>query len=78
MIGTSAGADLPCWETDLTGPCALVLGNESVGLSPGTSAVCDTLVTIPMSAGAHSFNVTVAAGILLYERDRQTARRRSQ
>ena len=78
VIGTSAGADMPCWEADLTGPCALALGNESVGLSPGTADVCDSLVTIPMSGGAHSFNITVAAGILLYERARQTARRRCQ
>jgi tRNA G18 (ribose-2'-O)-methylase SpoU len=71
VIGTSARAKRLCWDADLTGSCAIVLGNESVGLSKEVRRVCDELVTIPMSGGAHSFNVTVAAGILLYERARQ-------
>lgn len=73
IIGTSATAETPCWEADLGTPCALVLGNETVGLSADAADVCDTMVTIPMSGGAHSFNVTVAAGILLYEWARQRA-----
>jgi len=71
LIGTSAAASAPCREADFTGPCAVVVGNESVGLTPETAAACDEMVTIPMPGGAHSFNVTVAAGILLYERARQ-------
>jgi len=71
VIGTSAHADVPCWQADLTGPCALVFGNETTGLSEEAAAACDTLVNIPMEGGAHSFNVTVAAGIILYERARQ-------
>jgi tRNA G18 (ribose-2'-O)-methylase SpoU len=75
IIGTSAQAPQRCWDTDLTGPCALVLGNESVGISEEVRAVCGEVVSIPLRGGAHSFNVTVAAGILLYERDRQAQRR---
>ena len=71
IIGTSAKARRPCWEADLTGPCAIVVGNESTGLTGPASDACDERVTIPMSGGASSFNVTVAAGILLYERMRQ-------
>jgi len=71
IVGTSAGASRPCWEEDLSRPCAIVLGNETAGLSADASALCDALVRIPMSGGAHSFNVTVAAGIMLYERARQ-------
>lgn len=71
VIGASAHASVPCWQEDLTGRCALVLGNESTGLSEGLRAACDALVAIPMCGGAGSFNVTVAAGILLYERARQ-------
>ena len=73
IIGTSAHAHLPCWHADLSGPCAMVFGNESVGLSEKARKVCDTIVSIPMYGGAHSFNVTVAAGIILYERARQKA-----
>lgn len=75
IIGTSAHAPTALWRADLTGPCAILLGNESVGLSDGAKAACDELITIPMHGGAHSFNVTVAAGILLYERERQKAMR---
>jgi len=73
VIGTSAHASQPCWQADLTGPCAMLFGNESVGLSEEARKVCDTIVSIPMYGGAHSFNVTVAAGIILYERARQQA-----
>jgi len=74
IIGTSAQAKTPCWQTDFSRPCALVLGNESSGLSEATKRACDLLITIPMLGGAHSFNVTVAAGILLYESMRQNKR----
>ena len=53
--------------------CAIVLGNESVGLSGSVREVCDEMVTVPMHGGAESLNVTVAGGILLYERARQRA-----
>jgi TrmH family RNA methyltransferase len=72
-IGTSAGAETPCWAADLAGPVALIVGNESEGVSDTLAAACDELVTIPMRGGAHSFNVTIAAGICLYERARQSA-----
>jgi tRNA G18 (ribose-2'-O)-methylase SpoU len=75
IVGSSARASLPCWDADLTAPCALVLGNESSGLSGEAASVCDEVVAIPMVGGASSFNVTVAAGILLYERARQLAAR---
>jgi TrmH family RNA methyltransferase len=73
IIGSSAGAPGASWQADLAGPCALVVGNETQGLTDELAAVCDEIVTIPMSGGAHSFNVTVAAGILAYERARQMA-----
>lgn len=76
LVGTSARGGVPCWEADLSGPCAILLGNESRGLSAKVRSACDLMVTIPMLGGAHSFNVTVAAGILLYERARQRAQGR--
>jgi len=62
VIGASAHASVPCWDADLTGSCALVVGNETEGLSDELRAACDALVTVPMCGGADSFNVTVAAG----------------
>ncbi|MBM3476654.1 MAG: RNA methyltransferase [Armatimonadetes bacterium] len=71
IIGTSAHAATACWDADLSPPCALLLGNETTGLSPEAQAACDLLVTIPMQGEASSLNVTVAVGALLYEVARQ-------
>jgi TrmH family RNA methyltransferase len=73
VIGASAAGGSVCWEVDLSPPCAFLLGNEASGLSPSARELSDLLVRIPMYGGAHSFNVTVAAGILLYEAARQRA-----
>lgn len=71
LIGTSAHAKTACYDANLRRPCAVILGNESLGLSPALQNLCDVMTTIPMYGGADSFNVTVAAGILLYEINRQ-------
>lgn len=67
IVGSSASAGRTCPRATLRSPCAVVVGNESVGLSAATAAACDEIVAIPMGGRAHSLNVTVAAGILLYE-----------
>lgn len=71
IVGTSAGAALACWDADLSPPCAIILGNETSGLSPEAREASDIMVRIPIYGGAHSYNITVAAGILLYEAARQ-------
>jgi 23S rRNA (guanosine2251-2'-O)-methyltransferase len=58
---------------DLRGPIALVLGSEQKGLRPLVLRACDHKVRIPMSGRVASLNVSVAAGILLYEVARQRA-----
>lgn len=71
------GADMdgrPYWDVDLTGPVALVLGGESKGLSPTLRKRCDELVSVPLAGGLESLNVSVTAGILLFERVRQMAK----
>jgi TrmH family RNA methyltransferase len=59
---------------DLTGPVALLLGNEGAGLPADLAARADRRITIPMSAPVESLNVAVAAGILLFEAGRQRRR----
>lgn len=56
---------------DWTGPRALILGPETSGLSPAEIAAADDAVRIPMREPVESLNVSVAAGVLLYEARRQ-------
>ncbi len=70
-IGTSDRADTSLFEADLTGPVALVMGQEHTGLSKGSANRCDALVRLPMQGVVSSLNVSVATGICLYEILRQ-------
>jgi len=58
-------------EIDWTGPSALILGPESTGLTPEELELADHRVSIPMKGMAESLNVAVAAGVLLFESNRQ-------
>ena len=71
------GADVsgqPYDKTDFSGPAALVLGGEGSGLSRLVKEKCDHLVSLPMFGKIGSLNVSVAAGVLLYEMVRQRSR----
>lgn len=54
-------------QLDLSGPLAIVMGNEETGISPDLLKKCSVLGKIPMDFGVASLNVSVAAGIALYE-----------
>lgn len=54
-------------DGDYTGPVAIVMGAEDTGISEGALAQCDTRVGIPMFGNIGSLNVSVAAGIMIYE-----------
>ena len=64
-------AETPLWEADLTGGVALVLGAEGKGVRPLVRRTCDAAVSIPLAGEVESLNVSVAAGVLLYEARRQ-------
>jgi 23S rRNA (guanosine2251-2'-O)-methyltransferase len=61
----------PAAVTDLTGPAVLILGSEDKGISRELTALADYTVKIPMTGSIGSLNVSVAAGILIYEIVRQ-------
>ena len=71
VIGTDEEARSTIYEEDLTSPIALVMGSEGQGLRRNTRTHCDKLVNIPMTGVVESLNVSVAAGICLYETQRQ-------
>jgi len=71
IVGTDERADQSVFEARLTGPLALVLGAEGAGLRRLTRENCDALVGIPMLGVVESLNVSVAAGVVLFEALRQ-------
>jgi 23S rRNA (guanosine2251-2'-O)-methyltransferase len=73
IIGTDDQAPKSLYQSELTGPLALVLGAEGAGLRRLTRDNCDALVGIPMQGVVESLNVSVAAGVVLFEATRQRA-----
>lgn len=71
LIGADETAQKSLYDADLTGGVALVLGAEGAGLRRLTRERCDELVRLPMRGAVESLNVSVAAGICLYECLRQ-------
>jgi 23S rRNA (guanosine2251-2'-O)-methyltransferase len=64
-------SDTPMWSADFSGGTAFVFGAEGRGLRPLVRKTCDAAVSIPLGGRVDSLNVSVAAGILLYEARRQ-------
>jgi RNA methyltransferase, TrmH family len=81
ILGTAADAPVRHTDWDWMRGTALILGPESTGLKAGELQATDQTVSIPMHGDVESLNVSVAAGILLYEAGRQrsieTSRSRS-
>lgn len=73
LLGAVMQGARPYWDTDLTGPVALVVGNEGAGISSGLLALLHGRVCVPMAPGVESLNAAVAGSILLFERARQEA-----
>jgi 23S rRNA (guanosine2251-2'-O)-methyltransferase len=71
VIGTDESGSVTVFESDLSGPLAVVMGAEGQGLRRLTRERCDALVRLPMHGSVESLNVSVAAGICLYEVVRQ-------
>ncbi len=69
--GLAGEAERVLYEAPLHRPCVLVLGAEGRGLRRGIRGHCDGLLRIPMAPGAESLNVSVAAGVALFEAARQ-------
>ncbi|MCF0213718.1 MAG: 23S rRNA (guanosine(2251)-2'-O)-methyltransferase RlmB [Muribaculaceae bacterium] len=71
VIGVTEKTDFNYTQISYTDPVALVMGAEDTGISPAVLRQCDALVSIPMFGKIGSLNVSVAAGVLMYEVVRQ-------
>jgi len=71
LVGAAGEADETLFDSDLRGPLALVMGAEGSGLRRLSREACDHLVAIPLCGQVQSLNVSVAAGVCLYEALRQ-------
>jgi len=73
IYGLDERGDAPYDQVEFTAPTAIVLGGEGQGLHQNVARHCDVLVKIPMAGDIASLNVSVAAGVALFEWRRRTA-----
>ena len=71
IVGVELTGEKNYFEEDLTGPVALVLGGEDSGLTLPIVDKCDIVVRVPMQNDMQSLNLSVTAGVLMYEKVRQ-------
>lgn len=75
ICGTSIDANKYYYNQDLTGPLAIVIGNEGKGIGEKVKNNCDFLVKIPMKGKIGSLNAGVSTGIIVYEAVKQRIRK---
>ena len=67
IFGAAADGAQSLYEADFSGPLCLVMGGEARGIRPLVREQCDSLISIPMHGSLDSLNVSVAAGVILFE-----------
>lgn len=77
-VGASEKASVAYTATDMNMPLAIVMGAEDTGISPQALRECDRLAAIPILGNISSLNVSVAAGVMMYEVVRQRGRLHNQ
>lgn len=70
-VGADSHSNRPLDEVDLSGPVAIVIGNEGAGLGDAVTEACDVVVSIPMPGPTESLNAGIAGSVILFECVRQ-------
>lgn len=73
LVASTEHTEMNYTEADFTNPVAIVMGSEEHGIYEQNLNLCDTKVRIPMTGTLESLNVSVAAGVIIYEAIRQRA-----
>lgn len=71
VIGATEKTETGIYEAALGGPLAIIMGSEDTGISPALLELCSVKIKIPMMGEIGSLNVSVAAGVIMYEIIRQ-------
>jgi 23S rRNA (guanosine2251-2'-O)-methyltransferase len=71
LVGTSDKGKDSLYDIDLNKPTAIILGSEGWGMRKVTGDHCDHLISLPMARSVECLNVSVSAGVILYEAVRQ-------
>jgi 23S rRNA (guanosine2251-2'-O)-methyltransferase len=71
VFASEMTAKTPLYDTDFSEPAAFIMGSEDKGVFPGLMKICDGVFRIPMKGSFESLNVSVAAGMILYEAMKQ-------
>jgi 23S rRNA (guanosine2251-2'-O)-methyltransferase len=71
VVGTAGDAEQSIYELDLKMPTAIVMGGEGKGMRSSVQKECDYIAALPINGQVESLNVSVAAGVVLYEVIRQ-------
>lgn len=71
VYGMAAEGSSDLWQTDLTGPAAIVVGSEGDGMTRLVEQTCDFLLSIPMAGHITSLNASASAAVVMYEAVRQ-------
>lgn len=71
VFASEMTAEKTLFDSDFREPCAIVMGGEEKGVYPALMKICDETMKIPMVGNFESLNVSVAAGMILYEAFKQ-------
>ena len=71
ILAADSDGGISCWETDLRGPAAIIIGSEGNGPCDRALELADARILIPMPGEIESLNAGIAAGILIFEVVRQ-------